>query len=104
MLIAGSVRPAPISPAMPTTSPRADVEVDVVHELPVAVDAGGRRSSSYLEQRLADLRLARRIAVVHVAADHALMIRSSLIASLLTVERLDRAAVAQDGDACRRPS
>ena len=52
----------------------------------------------HLEQHFADLRLALRIAVFHVTADHALddpVFRDFLG---VTVERFDRATIAQDGD------
>ena len=40
------MRPAPISPAMPTTSPLLHLDVDALDHLPVGMDAGGRRTSS----------------------------------------------------------
>ena len=71
--MASSVRPAPIRPAMPTISPLADREVDVLAPPPGRHGRGdGRSSSRTSSSGVADLRLARRIAVRHVAPDHAL--------------------------------
>lgn len=75
-----------------------NVEIDIVQELPIAVLLVEDVPVLHLKQRLADLRLARRIAVFHVAADHAL--DDAIFADVLavTVQGLDRTAIAQDGD------
>ena len=70
MLIASSVRPAPISPAMPTISPRADVEVGVVDDEPFLRCGCWTVQSSIRSTSSPRVRGARGSGV-QVAADHA---------------------------------
>ena len=58
--MASSVRPEPISPAMPTISPARTLKLDVVDHLAVGVDLVEDVPVLDLEQHLADLRRARR--------------------------------------------
>ena len=81
MLIANSVRPAPISPAMPTTSPRLTCRLTPLITCRSAWSGWSTRQFCDLEHVSPIVRLARRKAVGHLAADHALMMRSSLIVS-----------------------
>ncbi|MCY1501378.1 hypothetical protein D9M68_354510 [compost metagenome] len=69
-----------------------------MQELPVAVVLVKDIPVLHFQQRLADLGLARRVAVFHGAADHAF--DNPVLADIfgLTVERFDGSAIAQDGN------
>ena len=70
MLIASSVRPAPMSPAMPTTSPARTVKAGVVDDLAVLrrVPDGPVLDAEHL---LAGVRRPVGVEALQVAADHA---------------------------------
>src|SRR5690606_18750523 len=76
----------------------ADVEVHILEKLPVAMVLVKDVPVLHFEKNVADPWFAARIAVFHVTADHALDDAVLADVSTMTVERFDRAAIAQDGD------
>ena len=97
--MANSVRPAPIRPAMPTTSPRRTWKSTFLIDLPLGMQRMIDRPVLDLEHGLADLRLALGKAMGEIAVDHAADDAVLLIVSVRQSMRLDRAAVAQHRDA-----
>ncbi len=89
---------------MPTTSPLRTLRSLPYDHLPVGMAGVIDAPVLHLENRLADLGRALRIAVGQFAADHVL--DDAVFADLLlvAVQRVDRGAIAQDGDQNPRPS
>ena len=105
--MANSVRPAPISPAMPTTSPRRTSKVDVLDHLPLrdaADDAPTSPATSNTGSPIVGVALRKamgQVAVDHAADDPVLLDRLGP-----AIDAVDGAAVAQHRDAvgdARRP-
>ena len=97
-LMANSVRPAPISPAMPTTSPRLTPKSTFL----ITCRSGWMRVIDRpvldLEHGLADLRAALGEAMGEIAVDHAADDAVFLDRLGAAVDAVDGAAVAQHGD------
>ena len=84
---------------MPTISPRRDVQVDALDDLRGRRGPGGGRASRAPRTPSRRSRgVALRVAVGHLAADHARMIRSSLTAPARQSSVSTVRAVAQHGD------
>ena len=98
-LIANSVRPAPIRPAMPTTSPRRTLKVDILDHLPLGMERMVHRPVLHHQHRIADLRVALRKAVGKVAVDHAADDPVLFHRLAPAIDAVDGTAVAQHRDA-----
>ena len=98
MLIASSVRPAPMSPASPTISPRRTVKLSFLQTNRSGDLGVTNRPILDLEEDLTDVRGSVGKAALQASPDHAPNDAVFIDLVLLDVERLDRLAVAQDRD------
>ena len=92
------MRPAPISPASPTISPRRTVRLARFTTTRFGSVGVGDGPVADLEEHLARVGLVRRVAVVEVAADHPADDPVLVDTAVAELERLDGAAVADDRD------